>query len=239
MSLRRAALPLLLLLAVLLGALTACSSSGGGSGSKQETAAQLLARSKKTLDNAKSLHFVLTSSNVPSATSGLTGGEGDIARPASFRGTLKVIAAGATVDVKVVSVKGKVYAQLPFTSGYSVVDPAQFGISDPAALLDPNTGISQLLTQVNAPKLGGEKRVGGEVVQEVTGTIPGDQVQKLLGDKNPGKPVDVSFLIAPDSGQLRRATLTGPFFTAGSDTTYTLDLSRYGEDVTITAPATG
>jgi len=36
---------------------------------------------------------------------------------------------------------------------------------------------------------------------------------------------------------LRTATLVGPFFAAGTDSTYTLDLSRYGEPVDIRAPA--
>jgi lipoprotein LprG len=38
---------------------------------------------------------------------------------------------------------------------------------------------------------------------------------------------------------LRRAELTGPFFTAEDDATYTLELSDFGADVEITAPATG
>ncbi|MGQ4819625.1 LppX_LprAFG lipoprotein, partial [Enterococcus faecium] len=75
----------------------------------------------------------------------LVGGEGDIARPASFDGTLEVQALGSTLDLEVVSVDDTVYAQLPFTSGFSVIDPAQFGFGDPGDLLDPETGISQLL----------------------------------------------------------------------------------------------
>lgn len=38
-----------------------------------------------------------------------------------------------------------------------------------------------------------------------------------------------------DAGELRQATMTGPFF-AGATSTYTLTLSNYGKAVTITAP---
>jgi lipoprotein LprG len=231
--LRRVALALL---AVLLALPVLAGCSGGGSG---QSAQDLLAKAKKTLDDASSLHFVLSSGGAPANGTALTGGEGDIARPSSFAGTLKVRVGGNTVDLKVVSVNGKVYAQLPFTSSFTVVDPKTLGFGDPGALLDPQTGISQLLTKAQHPKLGDQKRVNGEVVREVTADLPGQLVADLLTSKDPGKPVHARFSIATDSGQLRRAALTGPFFTATADGTYTLDLSRFGEHVTITAPPTG
>jgi lipoprotein LprG len=40
-----------------------------------------------------------------------------------------------------------------------------------------------------------------------------------------------------DTGQLRRAVLKGPFFAKGKDSTFTLVLDRYGEQVSISAPA--
>jgi lipoprotein LprG len=231
--LRRAALALV---ALLLAAPVLAGCSGGGS---QESATDLLARARKTLDATKTLHFVLDSSGAPATGTALVGGAGDMARPSSFRGTLKVLVSGNTVDLAVVSVGGRVYARLPFSTGYRVVDPATFGFGDPGALLDPRTGISQLLTAVRSPKLEGEKRVGGDVVREVTGDLPGDLVQKLLTSKDASKPVHAHLSIATGSGQPRRVQLTGPFFTADRDGTYTLQLSQFGADVRITAPPTG
>jgi hypothetical protein len=232
--LRRRGLPLLVL-AVLAGpALAGCS---GGSAS--ESAPDLLAKAKTTLDDAKTAHFTLDSTGAPNTGTVLTGGEGDIARPASFDGTLKVHALGSALDLKVISVDGTVYAQLPFTTSYSKVDPAQFGFGDPGALLDPDTGISQLLAKAESAKLGDEKRVDGEVVREVTAKLPGDLVEQILTSKDPSKPVKAQFSIASDSGQLRRAVLTGPFFSATEDATFTLDLGKFGAHVSITAPPTG
>jgi lipoprotein LprG len=169
----------------------------------------------------------------------LIGGEGDIARPASFEGTLKVLALGSNLDLSVVSVDGTVYAQLPFTSTFSVVDPAAFGFGDPGALLDPETGISQLLASAESATLGEERRVDGEVVREVTAELPGDLVEQILTSEDPSTPVRARFSIATETGELRRAELTGPFFAAGDDATFTLDLSDFGADVEITAPPTG
>jgi hypothetical protein len=233
-SVRRAAVPLLAALLVVGPGLTAC-----GSSAPKESANDLLGRAKKTLDDAQSVHFQLKSEGAPTNGSGVLGGEGDIARPSSFQGTLQALVAGAAVDLKIVSVDGTFYAQLPFTPSYQQVDPEQFGFGDPGQLLDPDTGISQFLTEAKSAKLGDERRVGGEVVREVTAQLPGDLVQQVLTSQDPSKPVPATFSIATESGELRRAELTGPFFTAEDDATFTLDLSDYGEDVEITAPPSG
>jgi lipoprotein LprG len=233
-SARRTVVPLLAALLLAGPALAGC-----GSSEPEESASDLLARAKKTLDDASSVHFVLSSENAPTSGSGVLGGEGDIVRPASFQGTLQALVSGASVDIGVVSVDGTFYAKLPFIPNYQQTDPEQFGFSDPGQLLDPDTGISQFLTEATSAKLGDEKRVGGEVVREVTAQLPGDLVEQILTSQDPSQPVPATFSIATESGELRRAELTGPFFSAEDDATYTLDLSDYGEDVEITAPPTG
>ncbi|MCZ2857374.1 LppX_LprAFG lipoprotein [Blastococcus sp. VKM Ac-2987] len=234
MLLRRSGVPLLAL------ALFAAPVLGGcGSDEPEESATDLLDRAKQTLDEAESAHFVLDSEGAPTTGTVLVGGEGDIARPASFDGTLQVLALGSTLDLAVVSVDGTVYAQLPFTSGFTEIEPAQFGFGDPGDLLDPETGISQLLAEAGSAELGEERRVDGEVVREVTAELPGDLVEQVLASEDPSQPVQARFSVAADSGELRRAELTGPFFADGEDATYILELSDFGADVEITAPATG
>jgi hypothetical protein len=233
---RRTAAPLLALALLAVPVMSGCS--GGGDGDT-ESAADLLAQAKRTLDGTESLHFVLDSEGAPDTGTELVGGEGDIARPASFEGTLQVLALGSTLDLAVVSVDGTVYAQLPFTSGYSVVDPGQFGFGDPGALIDPETGISQLLAEAESAELGEERRVDGEVVREVTADLPGDVVERILTSQDPTRAVRALFSIAEESGELLRAELTGPFFAAEDDATYILELSDFGADVEITAPTPG
>ncbi|WP_369137314.1 LppX_LprAFG lipoprotein [Modestobacter versicolor] len=232
MSHRRARTTVLALVLLLAPVVTACSSE------PEESATDLLDRARTTLDEAATAHFVLDSEGAPSTGTTLVGGEGDIARPASFAGVLEVTALGGTIEVDVVSVDGTVYAQLPFAQSYSVVDPAQFGVGDPGALLDPDTGISQLLAGAQEAALGEERRVDGEVVREVTATIPGDLVEQVLTSQDPAQDVRARMSIATGSGQLREVELTGPFFSADADGTYTVALSDLGADVQISAPPT-
>ena len=235
MPLRRSAGPLLALALLAVPALAAC---GGDDAPEADSATDLLTRARTTLDETRSLHFVFDSEGAPQTGTVLVGGEGDMARPASFEGTLKVLALGSTLDLAVVSVGGTVYAQLPFTPEFSVVDPAQFGFGDPGKLIDPDTGISQLLSSAESAKLGEERRVDGEVVREVTAELPGDLVERILTSEDPTRPVRARFSIAEASGELRRAELTGPFFTAEDDATYVVELTDYGADVEISAPPT-
>jgi lipoprotein LprG len=232
---RRTGIRVLALALLAAPALTGC----GGDDAPAESAADLLSRAGTTLDETQTVHFVLDSEGAPQTGTALVGGEGDMARPASFQGTLQVLAAGSTLDLPVVSVDGTVYAQLPFTPTFSVVDPAQFGFGDPGALLDPDDGISQFFDAAENAELGDERRVGGEVVREVTAELPGDLVEQVLTSADPSRPVQVTFSVATDSGELRRAELTGPFFSADAEATFTLELSDFGADVEITAPPTG
>jgi lipoprotein LprG len=209
--------------------------------SKDDTATEsptaLLTKAKTALDQTKSVHFLLTSSAVPAGGTKLIGGEGVAARPPAFQGKLNVYINGGKVSIEVVSVGGKVYAKLPFQSGFVQADPATLGLSDPALLIDTDTGISRLVADMDGAKVVGEARIDGEVVSEVHGTVPGKVVGDTFTTADPGQPVETQAFIVKDTGQLRRAVLKGPFFAKGTDSTFTLVLDHYGDEVSISAPA--
>lgn len=212
--------------------------SGGGAEPAPENPQTVLAQARSVLDEATSVQVVVTSEGVPPGVTGLRGGEGTAARPASFEGDLEVSVGGGLVTVAVISVDGTVYAKTPFGPDYAPTDPAQFGLSDPATLLDAETGVSSLLSAATEARFGQEARVDGEVVREMSAQIPGEVVEEVLTSADPSTAVDAVFSIASDSGELRGAELTGPFFAADVQSTYTIVLDRYGEPTDITAPAT-
>lgn len=223
-------------LGVVLAALvTGCSEDTSADPGAQE----LLASAKADLDKASSVHLRLASKDVPDTGTALLGGEGVAARPDEFEGSLDVFFAGTTASVDVVSTGGKVYAKLPFATDFAVADPAQFGFADPGSFLNPDTGLSTLLVRTRDESVTGERRVGGEVVTEIDATIPGAVIDRLLTSADPKAPVAATFRVVKSTGELRQAVVTGPFFQAGSDSTFTLTLDRYGDKVDISAPGTG
>ena len=223
--------------------LAACSggSSGGGPTGAATTrappdAASLLATARTTLDGTAALAFTLLGTDLPPDGNVLVGGSGDLARPDGFQGTLDVRFAGALAKVEVVSTGGAFYAKLPLTSSFAKTDPKALGFTDPGKFMDPEAGISQLLTTATVPQLRGESRVGADVVTEVGATLPGDVVADLLTSAAPAQDVAATFAVTKD-GRLRRAVLVGPFWAKGTKSTYTIVLDEYGKDVRITAPA--
>jgi lipoprotein LprG len=220
---------------VLAGCTRHATPSAAASSSPAPDAASTLATAKKTLDAAAALHFTLTSDESPKGAMALAGGEGDIARPDRFSGSLDVVIAGQRLRVKVVSVQRTVYAQL-FSSSWAKIDPAQFGLHDPGTFMAPQGGLGDLLSTATNPRVTGEKRRGGEVLRMVAADVPGSTVARVLTTKDAARAVPAVFGVDTATGQLREATLTGPFFDATATSTYTVLLEKYGEQVDIRAP---
>ena len=201
------------------------------------TPSELLQRSRLVVDRTPAVHFQLSSAGVAPNATALLGGSGDLVRPDELRGSLLVAESGLSATVKVISVGGAFYVQLPFASKYSRTNPAAYGLGDPAQLLSPTRGVSSLLSAMRAPTSKGSIRLGGELLDVVAGTVPGAKVP-VLPDLARAEPVTVTADIAPGSYQLRRVQLAGPFTKATTTTTYDVTITGYGERVTVRAPTT-
>ena len=214
-------------------ALTSCSGSDSvGDGRSPE---QVLALAKKTLDETAGVHIAL-SGKLPEGTTGITSAEGIGTHAPAFDGSITVSLAGQSVPVPVIAVDGKVYAQIPFTPGWSDVDPADYGAPDPAQLMSPDGGFSALLTATQGAEQGDTVRGGEgnkEVLTEYTGTVPGETVQGVIPSASGD--FDVTYTIASD-GRLDSMRLTGVFYPSSASMTYTVAFTDYGTSKDITAP---
>ncbi|MFC6705137.1 LppX_LprAFG lipoprotein [Flexivirga alba] len=225
-------------------ALTGCSSGSkkasgsdtSGSTTSGATPAATLALAKKTLDDTSGVHLKLTSDKIPASENGLVSGEGDGSHAPAFKGTIAVrIPAAGTISVPVVAVDGKVWAKTPLNPKMAVLDPKQFGAPDPAQIFARNGGFSTLLVATKSPKFGDKKRDGKDIVQTVTGTLPGAAIKQTLSFGNAGTTYAAVYLIT-DKGELRSAKLTGEFYKGANDTSYTVEFTQYGQKVAISKP---
>jgi hypothetical protein len=223
--------------AVLVAAAAALISACGGSSTPKANPETLLHNAKVVIDTTPSVHFTLSSQNVSGGGINLTGGEGDIARPDQLQGSFAVVVNGLNANVKVAAKGGVFLAQLPFTTHYSVTKPSAFGLGDPSQLLDPTHGLSGLLVEGTGAHMSGQERLSGELLYEVTWTVPGHDVP-LLPNAKPSEAVTVVGAINPHNYQLRQISLTGPFVSSSSNSTYVVTLTKYGEPVNITLPPT-
>jgi lipoprotein LprG len=138
--------------------------------------------------------------------------------------------------VPVVSEGGTFSVKLPTSPGFTAANPADYGFADPAKLIDPSHGLSSLLLSCRSSKVESDDRHNGEALHEIGCTLPGGAVAALLTSADSSKDVAATFGIDTATNQLRRVVLTGPFVSVGKNTTYTLILANYGENVSITPP---
>jgi len=223
-------------------ALAAC----GGSDKAQVTSpAEQLAAAKAKVDAATSMHLTLRSSGIPASVNGVLSGDGTGTHAPAFKGTLGARISGFEAKVDVVAIDKLLYVKLPFTTEFVQVDPKTYNAPDPAQLFATHGGISLLLTATVNPVEGPKIRVGADVLQTITGTLPGASVAKLLNIGDATKTFKVTYGITDPGGELRTVTMTGPFYKGATSTlvtsttatsTYVLTLDRYGVPVEISKP---
>lgn len=215
--------------------LTGCGgSSGGGSGVTTDPTSAL-ATAKTKFDAASSVHFTMSTTSKPSKGDAVLGADGTLTHQPAFEGSVKALYIGITADIPIVSVDGKVYAKLPFSSGYAKINPAEYSAPDPATFDDPAAGISGLLNKLEGAKKSGQKRDGKQIVTTFTGTLPGSPVAPIIPSASASGTYKTVVGINGD-GQIVTLSVTGSFFSANGDVTYDLAFDSYGKDVTITKP---
>jgi len=232
-----APLALAAVLLVPVGLLAGCSDEGASSDAGDEpTPEEVLALAKTTLDETAGVQLSLTTDDLPDGTTGITSATGVATAAPAFEGEIAVSLAGNSVEVPVVAVGGEVYAELPLVPGFQSIDPAEYGAPDPSRLIDPDEGVSTLLTATEAPTEGETVRGGAdntEVLTEYAGTVT-DEVMTNIIPSATGD-FDVTYTIT-EEGELRSAELTGVFYPDSAEMTYTVDLTDYGTEREIAAP---
>ncbi|WP_284535190.1 LppX_LprAFG lipoprotein [Nocardioides sp. T2.26MG-1] len=232
MLLHPRAVPALLAAALAAVSLAACSGSSD-SGAAPEDA---LATAQQTLEDTSGVELTLTTDDLPDGVTGVEKAEGVLTSAPAFDGTITVPLMGQAVEVPIIAVDGKVYAEVPFTAGWQDVDPAEYGAPDPARLMSADEGFTSVLAATTDLDKGDSVRGGkdnSEVLTEYTGTVPGDVVANVIPSASGD--FDATYEIT-DDGELRSAELTGVFYQDSESMTYTITFEEYGTEKDITAP---
>jgi lipoprotein LprG len=192
-----------------------------------------LAAAKTQIDEAESVEFSLAADELPDGVTGLIEAEGVGTHEPAFEGTVSVSAMGG-VNADVIAIGDDVYAKVSFSPSYTPVDPADLGAPNPSFLFDPDTGVTTLLTSTEDLEAGEESRDGELVLTTVSGTLPGNVVQRLIPSAEESAEFDVEYRLADH--ELHDAVMTGPFYGDAGDVTYTMSLAASDEPVDISTP---
>ena len=225
------------LLALLSVALLLAGCQGDSDGEKTDTSElqERLSAARTTIDEAETVDISLATKSLPDGVTGLLSATGQGNHTPAFKGKVKVVTGGSTLTADVVSADGTLKAKTSFSPLFLEIDPASLKAPDPADLLDPETGVTQILEQTETLKAGDESRDGSDVLTTITGTLPGSLVRTIIPSADAAETFDVKYRLTDDD-ELRDATLKGPFYPEGGDVTYTVKLATSDEPVTIKVP---
>ena len=208
-------------------ALTACS---GGSG-KLPAGADLLKQSSTAMANVTSVGFSLRTDGQPGIP--VKSADGKLLKSGDAQGNMQISQLGLSVQLDFTLVGNTVYVK-GLTGGVQKLDKAAVTKQyDPSAILDPQRGVSALLTKAVAPKTEAKEAVNGQDAYRVKATLPKGAAAALI----PGLTQDVpglAWISTKDHRLLRvKATVPGA---SGSTGSVTVTLSDFNGKFTIAPP---
>ncbi|WZH53897.1 MAG: LppX_LprAFG lipoprotein [Nocardioides alkalitolerans] len=193
---------------------------------------------KENFDAAEGVRIAVTSEDLADADAALVSLDGTAVRPDGFSGEMIVRVLGRDASGDILSVDGQSYAQgFVIFPSWAEVDPEDFNAPDPGALIDPDDGVSGLLTATQDLEQGDTERVGPNnegTATTYTGTLDASVVRRIIPGADDGD-FDVTYQV-DDEENLLSARLTGVFYPGSDAMTYVISFSDYGETIEITAP---
>jgi lipoprotein LprG len=209
-----------------------CSSSSSTSNEPLPDAAGLLQQSAQTTKGLKSGHLEIT---VNGKIEGLPIKKlsGDLTNvPATaVQGNATITMGGSDVDAGLVVIDNTLYASLSPNSWLDLGPAAD--IYDPSTILNPNTGLANILSNFSDPKSESTETVNGVETVKVTGKVSADAVNKLIPDLKVTDAVPGTAWIEKDGDH----NLVQAQIDPASGTSIQMVLSNWNTPVTVTKPA--
>ncbi len=197
-------------------------------------AATLLKQSSETTKAQTSVHLLITVTGeikeLPIETL-----EGDLTNtPAvAAQGKANLIFLGQKLDdIGFVVAEGNLFATLTSGGAYQDFGPAD-DIYDVSAILNPQTGLANVVANFSDPKADGRETINGVETVRITGTISAEAVNGIAPQIEATGPVPGTAWIAEEGNHELMQAKMEP--TPGNSITMTM--SDWGKSVTVTKPA--
>ena len=186
MQTRRRLLVVLAALSLAAALFTGCSKGSSQSGAPLPDATTLVKQSTDVTKNLKSAHLVLTvTGKIPGLPIKTLTGDLTTAPATAASGDVQLTMGGSEVDANFVVLDGELYATLT-PNKWSDFGKAS-DIYDVSTILNPDTGVGNILGNLSNPKAEGRDTINGQSTIRISGTVPSDAVNKIapgLGSGN-------------------------------------------------------
>ena len=224
-------LPAILGLLALVLTLAAC----GGSSNNVPDTHQLITQAQAAIQKVQSYHFNLAVDN-PGTGAALIikTADGDVLVPDKLKATANVLVFGNVVQVQIIAIGDKQYVTDPITNKWMHTS----GLLDPRTLSDPKTGIAAILGHIQNPGTPTDANVDGKSCWSIDGTLDAKYLAGITGGGAPTGTMDKINTCIGKSDKLPYVIkITGIAAPGDTDkTARTIKLSKFNENLTITAP---
>lgn len=209
-----------------------------GCGSKSDDtplpdAATLISESAETTRNQQSVHLELTvGGEIKELPIASLSGDLTNAPAVAAQGDADIIFLGQKLtDVAFVVADGDLYGAITKGGNMQNFGPAA-DIYDISAILNPDTGLANILANFSEPKAEGREAIGGSDAVKVTGTVSAEAVNKIAPQLKQAAPAPATAWIREDGDHQLAQVQIAP--SAGN--TITMTLTDWGKTVTVTKP---
>lgn len=224
-------------------ALIAAACGGGNDDDKADdsdvTAATVLSSASDRWSETETVHFKLAVDGDAYIDSGKTikllSAEGDMKRPDSVKADAKIDVQISQVNISLIAIGTDAW-MTNFITGAWEKAPSDFTYN-PAVLFDKDNGIGPILANLQNAELDGTEKVNDRDAYKVNGSVDEATVALVTAGSIQGQQIDVQLWVDKETSDLLRVKLEEPEGVRDNPVTWTLDLTKQGEDVTIEAPA--
>ena len=149
----------------------------------------------------------------------------------AIKGSSTITMGGSDVDIQLVVLDGTLYAALTPNSWLDMGPAAE--VYDPSVILNPDTGLANMLANITDAKAQGFETIGGVPTVKITGTVAAAAVNKLIPQLKASGPLPATAWIEKDApNQLVQAQVD-----QSEGNSVQLTLSEWDKPVTVTKPA--
>ena len=154
--------------------------------------------------------------------------------PDKLKANANVLILGNVVQVKIITIGANQYVTDPITNNWLKTS----GLLDPRTLSDPNKGVSAILGHIQNPSTPADSSVDGHPCWSIDGTLDARYLAAITGGGAPsGSIVKITTCIGKTDNLPYLIKMTGIAAQGDSaNTARTFKLSKFGENLTITAP---
>ena len=203
------------------------------------TPAQILERTSRRLAETQTVHFELKVAGDTFVDSGntirLLTASGDLQRPDRVVTTFKVEVVGRTVSLQLITIGDTSWVTNILTGAWGPAPP-EFQYQ-PTVLFDNQNGIGPVMGRVSDLSRLPDEEIDGRKVYRLQAQVDQDVIGPLTYYTIKGSPVTVGLWVDQQTDDLLRASMSeAPAADRPHPATWTLDLSRQGDKVSIEPP---